>query len=319
MSNLVKVIFAGTPEFAASQLSVLLSKHMVVGVLTQPDRAVGRGQQVTCNPVKKIALKHNIAIFQPQNINQETLLQQLSALNADIMVVVAYGTKLPNNLLKITRFGAINLHCSLLPRWRGSSPIQQAILAGDPSTGVTIIQMKDKIDSGDILNQIYCPIDSLDTTATLLKKLSCLGTRGILSTLEQYVHNTISPKKQIELRATYARKIAKEEAYIDWKLSACEIERRIRAFNPWPGCYFIINGKYIKVWKASILCAYLEDYQYQPGEILHVSNNGIKIATGQAILNIEKLQLAGKKSMLVSEFLKARQHWFRRGLIIGAK
>ncbi|WWO96197.1 MAG: methionyl-tRNA formyltransferase [Candidatus Dasytiphilus stammeri] len=319
MSNVLKVIFAGTPEFAAIQLSVILSKHIVVGVLTQPDRAVGRGQQVTCNPVKKIALKHNIRIFQPRNINQETLHQQLSALNADIMVVVAYGTKLPNNLLNITRFGSINLHCSLLPRWRGSSPIQQAILSGDLSTGVTIIQMKDKIDNGDILNQIACPIDSVDTTATLLNKLSCLGTRGLLSTLEQFVHNTISPTKQIELRATYAKKIAKEEAYIDWKLSACEIERRIRAFNPWPGCYFIINGKYIKVWQASILWSYLEGSQYQPGEILHVSNNGIKIATGQAILNIEKLQLAGKKSMIVSEFIKARKHWFRRGLIIGCK
>ncbi|MEI4260042.1 MAG: methionyl-tRNA formyltransferase [Candidatus Dasytiphilus stammeri] len=317
MSNFLKVIFAGTPEFAASQLSVILSKHLVVGVLTKPDRAVGRGQQVTCNPVKKIALKHNIAVFQPGNINQETLPQQLSALNADIMVVVAYGTKLPKNLLNITRLGSINLHCSLLPRWRGSSPIQQAILAGDLYTGVTIIQMKDTIDSGDILNQISCPIDSLDTSDTLLKKLSFLGTRSLLSTLEQFVHNTISPTKQIELRATYAKKIGKEEAYIDWKLSACEIERRIRAFNPWPGSFFIINGKYIKVWKASILWSYFDECQYQPGEILHVSNNGIKIATGKAILNIEKLQLAGKKSMLVGEFLKARQHWFRRGLIIG--
>ncbi|WWO97002.1 MAG: methionyl-tRNA formyltransferase [Candidatus Dasytiphilus stammeri] len=320
MSNFLKIIFAGTSDFAATQVKFLISQHIVVGILTKPDRAVGRGQQVSYNPVKTIALQHKIALFQPDNsdITQEVLQKKLLELHADIMVVVAYGVKLPKKLLTIPRFGSINVHCSLLPRWRGASPIQTSILSGDLYTGVTIIQMNDKLDSGDILYQISCPICHTDTSATLLKKLSFLSTKSLLFTLHQVMNNTLSPKPQNHLLSTYAKKISKEEGYIDWTLSACEIERRIRAFNPWPGCYFIFQDKYIKVWQASIDNSYScpDLSQFKPGQILHIGKKNIKIATNLGILNIEKLQLAGKKPMIVHEFLKSRKQLFRTGLII---
>lgn len=311
MSAVLKIIFAGTPGFAAHHLDVLLfSKHQVVGVFTQPDRPAGRGNTLTQSPVKVMAQAHNIPVFQPKSFNIKCNQQMVASLKADIMVVVAYGIILPKKVLNMPRLGCINVHASLLPRWRGAAPIQRSLWAGDEKTGVTIMQMDTGLDTGDMLNKLSCQITAEDTSASLYNKLALLGSQGILLTLEQLVNDNLQPEIQNEMLVTYAEKLSKEEARLDWSLSAMQLWRCIRAFNPWPVSYFIVKEQLVKVWHATVLPS---QNKIQPGKILQADKHGIKIATVDGILNLLILQPAGKKAMSAQDLLNSRREWFTVG------
>ena len=309
--NKLKLIFAGTPDFAARHLAALLSSgHEVVAVYTQPDKPAGRGQKLTASPVKELALAHDLPVYQPASLRNEAAQAELAALGADLMVVVAYGLILPKAVLDTPRLGCINVHGSLLPRWRGAAPIQRALWAGDAETGVTIMKMDVGLDTGDMLYKLACPITSDDTSATLYDKLADLGPQGLIETLQQLADNTVKPEVQDDALVTYAEKLSKEEARIDWSLSAAQLERCIRAFNPWPMSWLEIDGQPVKVWKASVISGATT---VEPGTIIDASKNGIQVATAQGILNLESLQPAGKKAMSAQDLLNSRREWFIPG------
>lgn len=311
MSEKLRIIFAGTPDFAARHLDALLSsEHQIVGVFTQPDRPAGRGKKLMPSPVKVLAEEKGLSVFQPASLRPQDNQQLVADLNADIMVVVAYGLILPKAVLEMPRLGCINVHGSLLPRWRGAAPIQRSLWAGDSETGVTIMQMDVGLDTGDMLYKLSCPITAEDTSATLYDKLAQLGPQGLIETLQQLAEGRAQPQVQDETLATYAEKLSKEEARIDWSLSACELERCIRAFNPWPLSYLMIDEQPVKVWKASAL-----DIQSDaaPGTIIDATKLGIQVATGEGVLNLESLQPAGKKAMSAQDLLNSRREWFTPG------
>ena len=313
MSAPLKIIFAGTPDFAARHLDALLaSEHQVVAVFTQPDRPAGRGNKLTPSPVKVLAQSNEIPVFQPTSLRPEESQQLVANLQADIMVVVAYGLILPKAVLDMPRLGCINVHGSLLPRWRGAAPIQRALWAGDSETGVTIMQMDVGLDTGDMLYKLTCPVTAEDTSATLYDKLAQLGPQGLLETLSQLADNRAHPEKQDEALANYADKLSKEEARLNWQLPAMQLERCIRAFNPWPMSFFNIDDQPIKVWQASVL----PHADKQPGEIIQADKQGIKIATAEGVLNLLQLQPAGKKPMSAQDLLNSRREWFEPGTIL---
>ncbi|MCK8565794.1 methionyl-tRNA formyltransferase [Yersinia ruckeri] len=311
MSDSLRVIFAGTPDFAARHLDTLTaSRHQVVGVFTQPDRPAGRGNKLTPSPVKILAEQHHIPVFQPKSLRPEENQHLVADLNADIMVVVAYGLILPKAVLEMPRLGCINVHGSLLPRWRGAAPIQRSLWAGDKETGITIMQMDVGLDTGDMLHKIACQIQPEDTSASLYSKLAELGPQGMLTTLQQLAVGQAKPEVQDEQLVTYAEKLSKEEAKLDWSLSAQQLERCIRAFNPWPVSYFVIDEQPVKVWQAQVLPA-VEDVQ--PGTIVQADKQGIQVGTADGVLNITQLQPAGKKSMSAADLLNSRREWFTVG------
>ncbi|MEQ4531428.1 MAG: methionyl-tRNA formyltransferase [Mixta sp.] len=311
MSESLKIIFAGTPDFAARHLDALLtSEHQIVGVFTQPDRPAGRGNKLTASPVKLLAQQHDIPVFQPKSLRPEENQQLVADLQADVMVVVAYGLILPQAVLDMPRLGCINVHGSLLPRWRGAAPIQRSLWAGDDETGVTIMQMDAGLDTGGMLLKLACPITAADTSATLYARLAELGPQGLLQTLTHLSQGNIKPEPQDDNLATYAEKLSKEEAQLNWSLSAAQLERCIRAFNPWPVSYFYIDEQPVKVWQASVLP---HQDGYQPGEIVQADKSGIQVATSEGILNIQTLQPAGKKAMSVQDILNSRREWFTPG------
>ncbi|MGK8933113.1 methionyl-tRNA formyltransferase [Pluralibacter gergoviae] len=311
MSHSLRIIFAGTPDFAARHLDALLSSgHQIAGVFTQPDRPAGRGKKLMPSPVKALAEEKGLPVFQPVSLRPEENQQLVADLQADVMVVVAYGLILPKAVLTMPRLGCINVHGSLLPRWRGAAPIQRALWAGDSETGVTIMQMDVGLDTGDMLHKLACPITAEDTSATLYDKLAELGPQGLIETLKQLASGTATPEVQDEARVTYAEKLSKEEARIDWTLSAAQLERCIRAFNPWPMSWFEIEGQPVKVWAASVIA---DAADAAPGTILDVSKQGIRVATGDGILNLLSLQPAGKKAMSAQDLLNSRREWFMPG------
>ncbi|MEI3776930.1 MULTISPECIES: methionyl-tRNA formyltransferase [Pectobacterium] len=311
MSDSLRIIFAGTPDFAARHLDALLSSgHEVVGVFTQPDRPAGRGNKLTPSPVKVLAEQHSIPVFQPKSLRPEENQAMVQALNADVMVVVAYGLILPQPVLSMPRLGCINVHGSLLPLWRGAAPIQRALWAGDSETGVTIMQMDVGLDTGAMLHKISCPILPQDTSATLYDKLAELGPRGLLETLEQLADGSAVAETQNDALATYAEKLSKEEARLNWQLSAEQLERCIRAFNPWPVSYFIVDEQPVKVWKAEVIA---KAHDSQPGTIIQADKQGIQVAAADGILNIQELQPAGKKVMAAQDLLNSRREWFVPG------
>jgi methionyl-tRNA formyltransferase len=311
VSDSLRIIFAGTPDFAARHLDALLSsEHQIVGVFTQPDRPAGRGNKLTPSPVKVLAEQHQTPVFQPKSLRPEENQHLVADLNADIMVVVAYGLILPKAILEMPRLGCINVHGSLLPRWRGAAPIQRALWAGDSETGVTIMQMDVGLDTGDMMHKISCPIETTDTSASLYNKLAELGPQGLLATLQQLASGTAKREVQNETLVTYAEKLSKEEARLDWSLSAAQLERCIRAFNPWPVSYFTIEDQPVKVWQATVLA---ETSGAQPGTIVHADKQGIQVATADGILNLTQLQPAGKKPMSAQDLLNSRREWFMPG------
>ncbi|MBK4775907.1 methionyl-tRNA formyltransferase [Candidatus Pantoea edessiphila] len=315
MSTMLKIIFAGTSEFAAVHLSgILESDYRIISVLTQPDRPAGRGYKLTASPVKMIAQSKNIPVMQPESLCSKNLNIKISNLCPDIIIVVAYGLIIPRNIIKIPRLGCINVHASILPRWRGAAPVQRAILAGDTKTGITIIQMDETLDTGDILYQVECDIKSSDTYLTLHERLSKLGTYALINILLKISSGKQNiSKKQDNKSANYAKKIKKKDAKIDWQCTAEQLERCVRAFNPWPGSFFYIdNNKLIKVWQVSVLNNdKLVDIK--PGVIIKVTNNGIQVATAKGIINLMILQPAGKKPMLARYLINSRYEWFKPG------
>ncbi|HAT5005958.1 methionyl-tRNA formyltransferase [Serratia marcescens] len=311
MSDSLRIIFAGTPDFAARHLDALLSsEHQIVGVFTQPDRPAGRGNKLTPSPVKVLAEQHQLPVFQPKSLRPEENQRLVADLNADVMVVVAYGLILPQAVLDMPRLGCINVHGSLLPRWRGAAPIQRSLWAGDSETGVTIMQMDAGLDTGDMMHKIACPIESNDTSASLYGKLAQLGPQGMLTTLRQMADGSATREVQDEALVTYAEKLSKEEARLDWNLSAAQLERCIRAFNPWPISYFTIDDQPVKVWQASVLA---QSANAEPGTVVHADKHGIQVATADSILNLIQLQPAGKKPMSAQDLLNSRREWFTPG------
>jgi methionyl-tRNA formyltransferase len=311
VSTSLRIIFAGTPDFAARHLDALLSSgHQVVGVFTQPDRPAGRGKKLMPSPVKVLAEEHGLPVFQPASLRPQENQQLVADLNADVMVVVAYGLILPKAVLDMPRLGCINVHGSLLPRWRGAAPIQRSLWAGDADTGVTIMQMDVGLDTGDMLYKLSCPITDEDTSATLYDKLAELGPKGLIDTLQQLADNRVQPEVQDEALVTYAEKLTKEEARLDWSLPAAQLERCIRAFNPWPMSWLEIDGQPVKVWQASVIAG---PVNAAPGTIIEANKQGIQVATVEGILNLESLQPAGKKAMSAQDLLNSRREWFTPG------
>ncbi len=311
----LRIIFAGTPDFAAQHLlSLIESSHHVVGVYTQPDRPAGRGKKLQPSAVKKVALDHQLPVFQPLNFKDQADVDELASLQADIMVVVAYGLILPESVLDAPRFGCINVHASLLPRWRGAAPIQRAIEAGDLESGVTIMQMDAGLDTGDMLLTSSCPIESRDSTTDLHDKLIEIGKPALLRALAQIEKGNVQAIPQDNSGATYAQKIQKSEGQLDWAQDAVVLERKIRAFNPFPVCYTELDGQRIRIHRAFVLETHSSS---KAGEIMAVSPQGLDIQTGKGTLRVEQLQMPGKKALPVSEILKGYADLFRPGTVLG--
>lgn len=304
ISRQLRLAFAGTPELAASILSDLLTKteHQIVCVLTQPDRPAGRGKKLRFSPVKQRALDAGLPVFQPANKQELTEISELGTV--DLMVVVAYGVIIPESVLNAPEYGCINIHTSLLPRWRGAAPIQRSIEAGDSKTGVSIMQMDSGLDTGPVITQISCPIEQNETAESLHDKLTVLGSQGIRQTLDELVSGKLNYTEQDNSQATYASKIHKQEAELDWQQDALTLERKIRAFNPAPVAHTSLNGQNMKVWqaKATMQC----DDNAAAGQIIDISKDGLYVACQSGQLLIQKLQLPGKKPVTVKELLNGR-------------
>ncbi|XBC40676.1 MAG: methionyl-tRNA formyltransferase [Buchnera aphidicola (Nurudea yanoniella)] len=308
MNKPLKIIFAGTSEFSEKHLQTLIScKYNIIGILTQPDRASGRGQHIVESLVKKTAKKHDILILQPKSLQCYKLYNKLHELRADLMIVVSYGLIFPKHILNSFKIGCINIHASLLPRWRGSSPIQSAILHGDSITGITIIKMEEAIDSGKILHSLTYKIKKSDTSSSLKKQLIKLGCKAMLLALKKIELKTNNTVIQSTL-TTYSKKIKKTDAQINWSQDATQLEKCIRAFNPWPTSYFTICHKNIKVWEANVIMQYNIN-TYEIGEIISFNKNGLQIQTGKNILNITKIQLPGKKITDIYALNKFSKYW----------
>lgn len=308
----MKIIFAGTPAFAATHLQSIIDQgqHQVIAVYTQPDRPAGRGKKLTASAVKLLAEQNNLPLFQPESLKTSDQQQLLSQHNADLMVVVAYGLLLPQAVLDIPRLGCINVHASLLPRWRGAAPIQRAIEAGDNETGVSIMQMEAGLDTGPVISSAHCDIAPEDTSDSLFEKLAELGGPALLSALSKIESGTAVASAQDEQQSTYAHKIDKSEALINWSDSAANIERKIRAFNPFPVAYTHMGDIRIKVWSAQVSQSSAVG---EPGFIVTSGSEGLLVQCGSGHLLISEIQLAGKSRMAVAEILKSRADLFALG------
>jgi methionyl-tRNA formyltransferase len=284
--------------------ALLRSSHRVVAVYTQPDRPAGRGQQVAASAVKQCALRHGVPIEQPATLKDAEAVERLKHWSADLMVVAAYGLLLPQSVLQTPRLGCVNIHASLLPRWRGAAPIQRAICAGDTQSGVTIMQMEAGLDTGPILLARPTEIAPRETAASLHDRLAALGAQALLDALGDIVLGKTTPRAQPAEGVTYAAKIRKEEATIDWSRSAQEIDRQIRAFDPWPIAQTRWNGQQLRVWEAVPIESAAAS---TPGQVLAAGAAGIDVATGAGILRLTRVQAAGRKAMSAAEFLKAHR------------
>lgn len=297
--------FAGTPAFGIPSLSAIhQSGHDLKAVYTQPDRPAGRGRKLQASAIKSWAVEHHIPVFQPLNFKDDSTVQTLAALNLDLLVVIAYGLILPTRVLTLPRLGCINVHASLLPRWRGASPIQQAILHGDKETGVTIMQMDKGMDTGDILTMVSMPISAQDTSTSLHDKLAHLSVSPLLETITALASLSAFPVIQNHAEATYAPKITKEEACIHWHENASAIDQKIRAYNPWPIAYTHLHDTTIRIHQAKKIES---THQTSPGTILSMNTEGIRVATGDGIIEIQTLQLPGARALSVADWLHANR------------
>ena len=303
MSEKLRVIFAGTPEFSVHPLKALLeSEHEVIAVYTQPDRPAGRGRQLKPSPVKQVAVEAGIPVYQPKNFKQEADLQTLEAFQADVMVVVAYGLILPQRVLDAPRFGCLNIHASILPRWRGAAPIQRAIQAGDAQTGVTIMQMEAGLDTGPMLHKAIIDIGENETGGDLHDRLAPLGATALMHTLDLLVAGKLVAEIQDASQASYAHKLEKAEAQIDWNRPAGTLVKMIQAFNPWPVAFTHLADKTLRIWDARITD---QTSQAAAGTVVATSAQGIDVATGEGVLRITQLQPQGKRAMSARDFLNA--------------
>ncbi len=295
----MKLIFAGTPEFAAAALRALIAAgHDIPLVLTQPDRPAGRGMKLKASPVKEVALAHGLTVAQPENLKSEEARQPIVDAAADLMVVAAYGLILPQAALDLPRLGCVNIHASLLPRWRGAAPIHRAIEAGDLETGITLMQMDKGLDTGAMLAISTLPILESDTTGSLHDKLAELGARDIVALLPRLLAGDVTAEPQDDACATYARKIGKEDARLDWSRPAVELDRQIRAFNPFPGAHALLADESIKIWRARPVAE-----GGLPGQVLAVDRHALRVACGEGALDITELQKPGGKRLDIAAFL----------------
>lgn len=312
----MRILFAGTPEFAARHLDALVhTGQEVVAVLTQPDRPAGRGQRLEASPVKRLARQAGIPVYQPEHLKSFEATERVRTLTPDLMVVVAYGLLLPEALLQLPALGAINVHASLLPRWRGAAPIQRAIQAGDPETGICIMQMEAGLDTGPVLGERRCPIRPDDTTGTLQDRLATLGIEALLEVLDALKQGHRPPARpQSGEGITYAHKISREDSMMNWQESAGFLERSVRAFMPSPVSRTLWNGQPLKVWGAEVQVG--TSGRAEPGTIRCVGEEGVVVACGEGLLRLTRLQKAGGKPLPVREFLQG--HPLQAGERLGA-
>lgn len=302
----MRIVFMGTPDFSVPTLEALVaSEHEVVGVVTQPDKPKGRGKEIHMSPVKECALQHNIPVYQPVRARDEAFVDEMRALNPDVMVVIAFGQILPKSLLELPKYGCVNIHASLLPKYRGAAPIQWAVINGDEETGITTMMMDVEMDTGDILEKTVVKLDPEETGGSLFDRLSLLGGDLILSTLSKLEKGEITPVSQDHEKATYVKKISKSMGDIDWTMDAVSIERLVRGLNPWPSAFTRWNGKMLKIWEAKVLPD--PDVKLPCGSVISASDEGLKIQTGAGVLCVTSLQLEGKKRMDTAAFLRGYQ------------
>lgn len=312
----LRIVFAGTPDFSARHLEALLDDgdHHLVAVYTQPDRPAGRGKKLQASPVKQLAAQANIPVEQPDSLKSETAQRQLAAYRPDVMVVVAYGLILPRAVLDTPTYGCLNVHASLLPRWRGAAPIQRAIEAGDSDTGITIMQMDIGLDTGDMLHKVPCPILADDTALSLHNRLADIGPAALLKTLAQLRSAALQPEKQDDALATYASKLNKSEARLNWEQEASVLDRQIRAFNPVPVAYTLLNEERLRILQAA---PKNHPHHAAPGTILEVGNDSLTVACGnRSALAVFRIQLAGKKPMSIRDALNGSPNRFTTGMAL---
>lgn len=298
----MRIVFAGTPEFAVPTLQALLdSPFEVCAVYTQPDRPAGRGRKLTASPVKQLAIAHDIPIYQPENFKHPETVAALQSLNADLMVVIAYGLILPQSVIDTPRLGCINVHGSLLPRWRGAAPIHRALMAGDTKTGVTIMKVTKKLDAGDMLLKVECPITATDTSSSLHDKLAHMGAAALLKVVEQYRDGSVQAEPQDEALATYAPKLEKHESELDWSQSAIELDRKIRGLNAWPVAQTLFKGSVLRIWNSTLVDRSISG---KPGTI-DCAEHALDVVTGDGVLRLLEVQLPGGKRIAGKDFLNA--------------
>lgn len=312
----MRIIFMGTPDFSVPVLEALIgSGHEVAAVVTQPDKPKGRGKETAMSPVKETALKHGLPVYQPVRAREASFIDEMRAIKPDVMVVIAFGQILSKELLEVPKYGCVNIHASLLPKYRGAAPIQWAVINGEKETGITTMMMDEGMDTGDMLEKRVIPLDEKETGKSLFDRLSLLGGELILSTLDRLEKGTLVRTPQNHEEATYVKKISKSLGEVDWTMDGVAIERLIRGLNPWPSAYTWLSGKMLKLWEADVVSEEAESFdgasagsgdggEKACGQVVSASDSGLKVQTGQGILNITSLQLEGKKRMDTAAFLR---------------
>lgn len=309
----MRIIFMGTPDFSVPTLQCLIkSQHEVIAVVTQPDKPKGRGKEVQMTPVKECAVAHQIPVYQPARAREASFVESMQQLKPEVIVVIAFGQLLSKELLELPQYGCINIHASLLPRYRGAAPIQWAVINGEKETGITTMMMAEAMDTGDILEKAAIKLDDKETGGSLFDRLSQLGGTLLLSTLDQLEAGTLVPTVQDHEQATYVKKISKEMGEINWLKPAAEIERLVRGLNPWPSAYTHWNGKLLKIWEADVLPIEADG---KCGQVAEAFDGHLQIVTGDGVLDIRSLQLEGKKRLDTAAFL--RGYPILKGTILG--
>ncbi|MEC9375616.1 MAG: methionyl-tRNA formyltransferase [Pseudomonadota bacterium] len=301
-----RIIFAGSSDFAVPALKSLLSQsYKIVAVLTQPDRRAGRGRILKPNPVKDFADKRGLSVFHPVNLDDKKLQKSLASLNADLMIVAAYGLMVSEGILALPRLGCVNLHASILPRWRGASPIQAAILNGDSYSGVSLMQMDAGLDTGPLLSKVKLSILPEETGGELQNRLAKLASQLLMENIQDLISSSLEPIPQLSEHATYAGKINKRDGLINWSQSAIEIHHQILAYNPWPVAYTLFEGKILRCWAATVIESDQTTNSLLPGEVLVQSSKGILVATGEGVISLIEVQLPGRKRLSALQFNNA--------------